>query len=543
MKISPARKAAFDILLRVETTDAYASELLHSSRLAALSPADHGLVTEIVMGVLRWRSVLDEQIASHVAQPLAKLDPEVVTSLRVGAYQLLFLDRIPAHAAINESVELVKQARKRSAAGIVNAVLRKINPNPSAVKAAILAGAPAVRLEAGPSRSASPGVIEGHANSSTLSSRAQHDLSLAKDHAKSRDLLPGLAERKTQRDSSAGTSSNEARGGNASTRQRNGQANGRSFDSENRFASESVPVAQDDTYARAHPEWLLARWIRSYGSEAAQKICEYDQQAPKTVIRAAAALAEELALEGIELTPGKLLSNAYAVTRGDITRTRAFRERRFVIQDEGSQLIALLVGRGERILDCCAAPGGKTRILAEQNPNATVVATEVHPHRAALLKRLVPLPNVQVVVADVRSMPFARDFDRILVDAPCTGTGTLARNPEIKWRLQLEDITRLQAYQIEILSSAMKHVAPGGRILYSTCSLEPEENESVIDAVLRGSSGFRILDIRDRLVELRQEAVLAWPDVNSLIRGHYLRTIPGVHPCDGFFAALLEREL
>src|SRR5579872_5375187 len=128
MPISPARAAAFDILLRIETTDAYASELLHSSRAAKLSPADHGLATEIVMGVLRWRSALDEQSASHVDTPPKKFDAEVITALRVGAYQLFFLDRIPAHAAINESVELVKVARKRSAAGMVNAVLRKIHP-------------------------------------------------------------------------------------------------------------------------------------------------------------------------------------------------------------------------------------------------------------------------------------------------------------------------------------------------------------------------------------------------------------------------------
>src|SRR2546430_7046939 len=127
MPISPARAAAFQILLRIQTTDAYASELLHSSRFAKLSPADHGLLTELVMGVLRWRSVLDKHIAEHSSQSLAKFDLEVLTALRLGAYQLLFLNRIPTHAAVNESVELVKQARKRSAAGMVNAVLRKID--------------------------------------------------------------------------------------------------------------------------------------------------------------------------------------------------------------------------------------------------------------------------------------------------------------------------------------------------------------------------------------------------------------------------------
>src|SRR5207249_5791002 len=127
MPVSPARAAAFEILLRIETSDAYASEMLHSARFAKLSQSDHGLLTELVMGVLRWRGVLDDKIAELSSQPLTKLDREVLIALRLGAYQLLFLDRVPKHAAINESVELVKRARKKSAAGMVNAVLRKIS--------------------------------------------------------------------------------------------------------------------------------------------------------------------------------------------------------------------------------------------------------------------------------------------------------------------------------------------------------------------------------------------------------------------------------
>ena len=429
MPVSAARSAAFDILLRVETTGAYASELLHSTRLAALSPADHRLATEIAMGVLRWRSVLDRSTAAHLQKPVAKLDIEVATALRIGAYQLLFLDRIPAHAAIHESVELVKQARKRSATGMVNAVLRKIKP-PAALRR---------------------------------------------------------------------------------------------------------PVD-------AHPDWLIERWTANYGRGAMLDICGYDQLAPHAVLRADAALVQELESEGVRLQPGKLLSEAHLVTGGDITRTRAFREKRLVIQDEGSQLIALLVGEGQRILDCCAAPGGKTRILAERNPSALVVAMELHCHRAALMRRLVPMRNVHMVVADARTMPFGSVFERILVDAPCTGSGTLARNPEIKWRLSPEDIRRMQGYQLEILSIAMKQVAPGGRLVYSTCSLEPEENETVVEQALQESRHFRLADIREPLSELRQQRALVC-DPDPLIRGRYLRTISGMHPCDGFFAALLEREM
>ena len=370
----------------------------------------------------------------------------MLTALRLGAYQILFLDRVPRHAAVNESVELVKSAYKRSAAGLVNAVLRKIVRGPS-------------------------------------------DLS-------------------------------------------------------------------DDS---SHPNWLVERWVRIYGADAARKICEYDQAAPAQAIRMAHAegvelrstgrtrasaptrVVVELGTEGVLLEPGKLLSTAFTVKSGDITAAKAFRERRVMIQDEGSQLVAMLVGHGKNILDCCAAPGGKTRIIAERNPEATVLAMDLHPQRAAVLLRLGTAENVRVVAGDVRKMPHAGNFDRILVDAPCSGTGTLARNPEIKWRLRAEDLLRLQEYQVEILRAAMKHLAPGGRMVYSTCSLEPEENEQVIEKALTDNSSFRVVNCRDEIEGLRASGELIW-GADSLVSGPYLRTIPGVHPCDGFFAAMIVRE-
>jgi 16S rRNA (cytosine967-C5)-methyltransferase len=433
MPVSPARAAAFEVLLRIENTDAYASELLHSSRFAKLSPADHGLLTELVMGVLRWRSVLDKTLAAHSSQPVAKLDLEVLTALRLGAHQLIFLDRIPAHAAINESVELVKRAHKRSAAGFVNAVLRKI----------------------------------------------------AKNTPK--------------------------------------------------------PASFDD--CSAHSDWLVDRWRQNYGSGAARKICEYDQTPPPPVLRITdPAVIDELKAEGVRLQPGMFLAHAFQVNAGDITRTKTFRERRLALQDEASQLVALLAGKGTAILDCCAAPGGKTRIIAERNPEAAVIAMELHPHRARLLRKLVPDSHVRVVAGDVRAMPLGKNFARILVDAPCSGTGTLARNPEIKWRLKLEDLLRLQAYQLEILSAAMKHVAPGGRLVYSTCSLEPEENEQVVEEALANDHSFAVVNCREELQDLQASGELEYKEFESLLSGPYLRTIPGVLRCDGFFAAILEKS-
>jgi 16S rRNA (cytosine967-C5)-methyltransferase len=442
MPVSRARAAAFKILVRIESTDAYASELLHSATFAKLSPADHGLLTELVMGVLRWRTVIDTRIAEHAAQAPAKLDLEVLTALRLGAYQLLFLDRVPPHAAVNESVELIKQARKRSAAGIVNAVLRRIaSAHPRAVSPRNYAGG-----------------------------------------------LPSYA-------------------------------------------------------GLSHPQWLVERWVENYGLSLAHEICAYDQATPKTAIRVEApAVLDELERQGIQLTPGSLLAKAFVVEAGDITATEAFRECRLFIQDEASQLVALLVGKGSSILDCCAAPGGKTRILAEQNPGSTVIAMELHPHRALLVKKLVRAVEVRVIAADARQIPLAKKFDRVLVDAPCSGTGTLARNPEIKWRLKREDIARMQSYQLEIVQAAIEVAAPGGRIVYSTCSLEPEENRAVVERAFTANGSFRVLDCRDELERLKLSGELAPGDLDSLVSGPYLRTLPGVHPCDGFFAAILETQ-
>jgi 16S rRNA (cytosine967-C5)-methyltransferase len=438
MPVSPARQAAFTILLRVERESAYAVELLHSGLLDDLSPVDRNLATEIVMGVLRWRSVLDHTIAYFSFTPFRKLDLEVLTALRMGAYQKQFLSKIPSHAVVNETVELVKQAKKTSAAGLANAVMRKI---------------------------------------------------------------------KRDADISAGGAQN----------------------------------LNDLASALAHPKWLVERWVENFGPSQAKLICEYDQRIPPTVVRLSAPESEAtLAGEGIGLEPGALMRDARVAINGDITATELFRSGQIAIQDEGSQLVAALVGDGKRILDCCAAPGGKTGALAARLPEAEIFAAELHPHRARLLRRLAPQPNVHVVTADALALPFAADFDRVLADVPCSGTGTLARNPEIKWRLKPEDLHDLQSRQTGILRAAMRHVATGGRLVYSTCSLEPEENEQVVAACLPGSE-FRLIPVKEELERLRRSGNLAWNEIDKLVSGDFLRTIPGVHPCDGFFAAILQR--
>jgi len=452
---SPARTAAFEILLRVEREESYAAELLHSARLAKLSSRDHGLATELVMGVLRWQSLLDQRLAAASSQKIERLDGEVLTALRLGTYQLQFLSRVPARAAIFESVELVKAARKRSAASFVNAVLRKI--------------------------------------AGTIADTSADDMF-----------------------------------------------------AEIRKSSDSITLARN----AAHPSWLVERWTEHYGLEAARQICAHDQTVPGTSIYIHSDLSHddeteaELAEAGVQLAPGQLLATARRVLAGDVTATRAYQEGRVNIQDEASQLVALLVGRGEMILDCCAAPGSKTALIARRNLRAKVFATELHPHRARLLQSLSRLPNVHVVAADARRLPFSFSFtfDRILADVPCSGTGTLARNPEIKWRLKKDDLSDLQSRQVAILKAALAQLAIGGRIVYSTCSLEREENETVIEAALEGAVEFKVIDCKGELEQLRQSGEMCWTDIGSLVAGPYLRTIPGVHPGDGFFAAVIERK-
>jgi 16S rRNA (cytosine967-C5)-methyltransferase len=220
------------------------------------------------------------------------------------------------------------------------------------------------------------------------------------------------------------------------------------------------------------------------------------------------------------------------------------------IQDEGSQLVAELAGRASRILDCCAAPGGKTAILAENNPRAEITACDISEARLNAMRRSFarePLTaKIQCVLADATDLPFRDDFDLILCDTPCSGTGTLARNPEIKLRLARSELERQQERQIAILRSAYRVLEPGGRLVYSTCSLEPEENSIVIQAFLTSEPSACLLDTGERLNQMQAEGNLQPRGAQLLhetaLRDRCLQTLPGILPCEGFFAAILTRS-
>ena len=455
--ISPARKAAFGILLAVERGKAHSDDLLRREEVNALASADRNLTTTLVLGVLRWQIRLDEQLKGLLKRPGSKLEPEVRIALRLGAYQLLFLDRIPAHAAIDESVDLAKQSGHRFAAGMVNAVLRKLRSG------------------------------EGPA---------------AARFGSSEETPAGLA------------------------------------------------------MAQAHPAWMVERWCNFYGFEAARAICRHGQSQPVLTLRVQGPAVEaELTHAGIQLEPGALLAAARTVVSGDVAATAAVREGRARIQDEGSQLIAELAAcpgenlnqKVKSIVDTCAAPGGKTLILAERNPGAQIVACESSPQRLAQLrKRLAAYAGrVECRLADATALKEEPAFDVALVDAPCSGTGTLGRNPEIRRRLRLEDLPRQAERQRAILNAALRAVRRGGRVVYSTCSLEPEENEQVVAAVLAENHNARQVSFAPVIEALLGKGILRDDGAERLRKcltpEGALRLLPGVFLSDGFFVALIEK--
>ncbi len=415
-KVTPARRVAFEILMLVGQGKGHSDELLHSARTEALTPDDRNLATALVMGVLRWQIALDARVKKLLQRPDQRLADPVALALRMGAFQLLHMDRIPPHAALSESVELCKMANEPHAAGMVNAILRKV----------AAAQKPGTRLY---------------------------------------ESTPAFAER------------------------------------------------------LGHPVWLVERWVAQYGRDAAFAICEADQH---------------------ETASGAMFVEAGA-------------DQNLPQMDDGSRLVAELAAAAmparegtKRIWDCCAAPGGKTLMLALRSGDAEIAATDVSAkrltHMEARLRRYDYAERIVCSVGDATAFSDKRDFDLILCDVPCSGTGTLARNPEIRHLLKPEDLKRQGERQRAILQGAFQRLAPGGRLVYSSCSLEPEENEAVVASL----EGARRLPIEGFLAHLDATGVLQ-PErsgelLKTAVREGALRTLPGVHGCDGFFAVVLERE-
>ena len=439
--VSPARRAASEILRRVEEEGAFASVLLAAGD-EQMRPEDRALCYELVLGVLRWQLWLDHLIEHYSAGRSAQqLDAPVRRALRLGLYQLRFLSRVPPSAVVNESVNLIHAARLRSAAGFVNAVLRRATREPEYDPAANIA-----------------------------------------------DPVRRLA------------------------------------------------------IAASHPEWLIERWAGHFGFTEAETFARANNEAPPVAFRVAANDADsrdvldELRAAGGTLTASRVAPGAWRIEGAGSLLRRLAREGRIYLQDEASQLVAhvLEAHSGERVLDVCAAPGSKTTHIAALTPDAAlIVAGDLYEHRlrtAVEAGARQKTDAIRAVVYDAASaLPFAAQwFDRVLVDAPCTGTGTLRRNPEIRWRISPSDIEELARRQRRILACAAPTVRPGGRLVYSTCSVEPEENEAVVENFLKENAAF-----------VPTQTVALTPLQTTSGR---MRIWPHKEGADGFFITVMMRK-
>jgi 16S rRNA (cytosine967-C5)-methyltransferase len=451
--IAPARVAAYDILCAVSagntdlpTAIAFARASLHDDR-------DRALAAEIASGVQRWRAALDHLIVEFARRAIDRLDPEIVEILRLSAYQLLHLTRVPAAAVVDDAVDLTKRAGKRSASGFVNAVLRSI-------------------------------------------SRRRASLP-----------LPPRPSAPTDRDAAL------------------------------KYMSVTL----------SHPRWLAERWLDRLGLDAAEAWMRFNNTAGSVTLRANRlqttrdALLERLATDEIQVHPTAFAPDGLIVDEGHPLRGAGQEQGWFVVQDEASQLVTLLAGDRAlpRVLDTCASPGGKTTALAAlMEGRGLLVACDVRERRVDLLRRTVAASgatNVRIVQADLlKPLPFAASFDCVLVDAPCSGLGTLRRDPDIRWRRREHDLPALAAAELTMLQHAAEQVAPGGRLVYATCSSEPEENEGVADAFLATTPGFTALHASAATTRLAETLIDR--------RGH-LRTQPDLHGLEAFFGAVFERRM
>lgn len=384
-------------------------DLFLDGSIARFDERDQGLLHELVLGTLRWLRRIDQVIADASNRPFASIEPALRAPLRVAVYQLLFLDRVPAHAAVHEAVEGAQRATHRGGASFVNAVLRRIARDP--------------RLAAWPIRE--------------------------------RDPLRRLA------------------------------------------------------IEHSHPDFLVERWHRRFGAIGTEVLLSANNR-PKPMHLLAfrdrggrELAAEELIDVGLEVEPSVLAPLGLTVRSGSPFATAAFRRGDLYVQDEASQAAALLPPPrpGERVLDVAAAPGGKGLALLAYEPSVRLVSADMSPARAALLaenarrlRRRLPL-----VTADARRSPFATTFDRVVVDLPCSGTGTLRKNPELKWRLSSGEIGRLADQGLALLLGSAERVRPGGLLVAITCSLEEEENERVVERFRAARGDFAPLPLADLL--------------------------------------------
>ena len=445
--IAPARVAAYKVLRAVHGTGHHnLASALAQARTSLPNHRDRALAGEIAAGTHRWRGAFDCVIATFATRPLSRLDPEVVDILRMSIFQLLHLTRVPASAIVDDAVNLTKKEGKRSAAPLVNAILRRVS--------------------------------------------------------RERDRLPLPVRDATSREGALD------------------------------YLSTTL----------SHPRWLVARWLGRYGFDATEAWCRFNNAPAALTVRANRLrttpddLADALREHGVMTRAARFAPDGLNVESGNPLLTPLSKSGQFVVQDEASQLVPLMteVQPGAVVLDACASPGGKTTAIAAAMRNqGTIVAVDVRPRRVRLLRETVARSGataIKVLQADAMALPLTTQFDCVLIDAPCSGLGTLRRDPDIRWRQLEEGLENNANFQQCLLSALAPRVRPGGRLVYATCSSEPEENEEVVARFLAAHPEFTVSNPR------------LPPAVRPLINdAGYLRTLPHRDGLEAFFAASLVR--
>jgi len=441
------RKLAINILTKTQE-GAYSNLLLNHYLDSDIVQKDRALVTELVNGVLQNKKHLDHIIFQFSRIAPSKIAPFVKNALRIAVYQVFFLDKIPDFAAVNESVNLVKQHKDKKTANFTNAVLRNVIRNKAKIS----------------------------------------------------------------------------------------------------FPSREKNIKQYLSVYYSFPEWLIIRWLELFGKDFTEKLCIALNERSKLCIRLNTLIAtkeeiiKKLSSEGVSMSPGFLVDEAwYVVDSPPLRQLKSFYDGLFTPQDESSILasIALGVKSNDNVLDVAAAPGGKsTHMAALMKNQGRIIAWDIHSHRIELIKKNCQRLKVNIIEPKIKDAMMLHEeefgkYDKVMIDAPCSGLGVIRRKPDIKWTKKPEDIDTLKIQQQKILETCSNYVKPGGFLLYSTCSIDPEENEKIVEKFINNNNNFTYDDLRPYLPE----------KLHRDLSEHcgYITLYPNIHGTDGFFIARLKK--
>lgn len=440
-----ARELALKVLYKVEKENAYSNialdEELNKNKLDA---KDIGLASEIVYGTITWKITLDEIIKKYSKIKLNKISIWILNILRTGIYQILFLDKVPKSAVVNEAVKLAKRYGHNASSGFVNAILRKVSKQ--------------------------------------------------------------------------------------------------DFDELNNIKD----ICKRLSVTTSHPEWLVKRCLEEFDEEFVSNLFVDNNKTAENTLRvntlqiSREELIEKLEAKGINCKKGMLESTIYVSNLKNVAHLKEFKEGLFIMQDEVATLASVVLNpkEGENVLDACAAPGGKTTHLAQIMENkGQITAWDLYVHRVKLIEENYERLGINIIKAEEKDATqfdqnLENKFDKILLDAPCSGLGVIRRKPDIKYQRKEEDIGQIKDLQIKILNNVCKYLKLGGEMVYSTCTILKEENEEIVEEFLKAHKEFKLVNIEKEVPENFK---------NSVCEGKYLKLYPNINKTDGFFICKLSK--